>query len=132
MPHILRNGLVAAALVFAMLAEFSAAQAETLASVALEGRNDHVVTGTLTIVKEDDGTHTVALGEDFTLDGAPDPKVAFGDGDKADPATLLAPLKSKTGAQSYTVPAGIDPTAYSEVYIWCDQFSVSLGAAALK
>lgn len=128
--------LSALAVVFSLAAllisDVPAYAGDVVATSTFEGRNKHVVTGTITITKNADGTHTVALGDDFSLDGAPDPKVAFGDNDKADPATFQELLKSKTGAQTYVIPASIDPTKYSEAFIWCEKFSVSLGAAKLK
>ncbi|MCB1403372.1 MAG: DM13 domain-containing protein, partial [Rhodobacteraceae bacterium] len=67
---------------------------------------------------------------DFAFDGAPDPKVALGqDGYRKD--TLLGPLRSETGAQSYALPEGLDPAAYNEIWIWCERFDVPLGVATL-
>ncbi len=95
-----------------------------------EGRSDHEVRGTVTI--EPAGDHyQVVLGEDFFLDGAPDPKLAFGqDGIAED--TIFEPLKQNTGSQTYDLPASIDPTKYNEFYIWCEQFSVPLGLASIQ
>lgn len=96
------------------------------------GASDHITTGDVTVTKNADGTHTVTLGENFSLDGAPDPYVAFGkDGAFAKDANLGV-LKSKTGAQSYIVPASIDPANFNEIYIWCLKFSVPLGVAQLN
>ena len=52
--------------------------------------------------------------------------------DKYDPATLMGPLTSNTGASTYEVPAGINVDDYNEVWIWCDKFSVPLGVAKLS
>lgn len=91
------------------------------------GENGHLTTGTATIITED-GTHFVQLSDDFTFDGAPDPKLALGNG-SADPATIMADLASNTGAQRYALPAGVDPDDYTTLHVWCEEFTVSLGIA---
>ena len=94
------------------------------------GASDHVTSGTVTITKDADG-YIVQLGPKFFLDGAPDPKVGFGsDGGYID-GTLIGALKSNTGAQSYRVPADLNVRDFTEVYIWCERFSVPLGVAQL-
>ncbi|SFJ69661.1 DM13 domain-containing protein [Jannaschia pohangensis] len=72
----------------------------------------------------------VNLLDDFRFGSAPDPKVALGR-DGYDPATLMGPLKSTSGASSYTLPAGIDPNQYNEIWIWCERFNVPLGVAKI-
>lgn len=96
------------------------------------GKSDHITTGGVSIVKNADGTATVTLDENFSLDGAPDPRVAFGkDGSYASEADL-GELKNLNGKQVYTVPASVNIDDYNEIYIWCLQFSVPLGVAALN
>jgi len=95
------------------------------------GLNDHITSGMVEVVKTDDG-YVINLGADFSFDGAPDPKVAFGVDGEYDASTLIAPLKSNSGEQSYAVPASIDVSKYNEVYIWCEKFSVGLGVASIK
>jgi len=97
---------------------------------SFEGKSRHVTTGTASIEKTSDG-YVVRLGADFTFDGAPDPKVALGN-DGYDASTLMGPLASNTGEQIYPIPAGIDPNAYNEVWIWCERFAVPLGLAKLN
>ncbi|MGR3616119.1 MAG: DM13 domain-containing protein [Paracoccaceae bacterium] len=94
------------------------------------GASDHITTGVVSIVKKGDG-YVVKLGDDFSLDGAPDPRVGLGKDGKYDPATDLGALANLTGAQEYTVPAGVDISGHNEVYIWCRKFSVPLGVAKL-
>lgn len=101
-----------------------------LASGTFDGRNDHVVTGTVEVF-EVDGDAFVRLLGDFSLDGAPDPKVGFGKGGQYVVASTVAPLASKTGGQTYALPAGFELTNYNEAYIWCEDFSVALGVASL-
>lgn len=102
---------------------------EVVASGVFEGASDHVTTGGVTIRKGADGYY-VTLEEDFSLDGAPDPKLGFGNPDYV-VETQFSALKSKTGYQSYKLPDGFDPTGYRTIYVWCEQFSVPLGVATL-
>lgn len=97
----------------------------------LSGRNDHVTTGRVGIVKTAEG-YKLHLGPNFSLDGAPDPIVALGNNGTYDPANKLGVLKSKTGKQSYAIPANLNPADFSEAYIWCEKFNVSLGTAKLE
>ncbi|MEO1688098.1 MAG: DM13 domain-containing protein, partial [Pseudomonadota bacterium] len=73
----------------------------------------------------------VKLSADFSLDGAPDPKVSVSS-DGSGPGVILAPLASKTGAQTYALPAGVDPSSIERVWIWCERFAVPLGHADLS
>ncbi|MEO1018154.1 MAG: DM13 domain-containing protein [Pseudomonadota bacterium] len=126
MKKLLRLTSVAVALLFAVALD---ASAETLTGT-FEGRSDHVVRGTVTI-EPVGGGYQVVLSEDFFLDGAPDPKLAFGqDGIAED--TIFVPLGENTGSQTYALPDTIDPTQYNEFYVWCEQFSVPLGFASLN
>ena len=96
-----------------------------------KGLSNHVTTGDVSIVSGADGVQ-ILLASNFTFDGAPDPKVALGKDGKYDPATLIEPLRSISGEQSYQVPASINVADYNEVYIWCEKFSVGLGVASLS
>ena len=96
------------------------------------GASDHITTGGVSIVKTANGGAVVILDSDFSLDGAPDPRVGFGvDGAYKD-ASDLGELTSKTGVQVYIVPPSVNVDDFNEVYIWCRKFSVPLGVAALK
>lgn len=97
---------------------------------SFKGLSNHITTGRAELVKTDNGG-TVELLADFTFDGAPDPKVALGKDGKYDPKTLSGLLKSNSGASTYTLPAGINPDDYNEVWIWCERFNVGLGVAPL-
>ncbi len=94
------------------------------------GLKGHATTGQVAVVRTAGGWE-VHLKDDFTFDGAPDPRIGFGAEGKFAANTDFEPLRSNTGAQVYTVPAGVDPGAYDEVYIWCRQYSVPLGVAKL-
>ncbi len=112
---------------FLLLAALPASAGDVIAKGSFIGASDHVTTGGVHVT-----ANSVDLQEDFSLDGAPDPKVGFGKDGVFDPDTTLDALQSKTGAQSYEVPDDIDPNAYDEVYIWCEKFSVPLGVAKLQ
>lgn len=107
-----------------------AAAVQKISSGSFSGRSDHVTTGTATLVKTGKG-YKVVLSGDFELDGAPDPIVAVGNGETYVAANKLGALKNRTGAQSYELPANITPAQFSQVYIWCEKFSVPLGVATL-
>ena len=102
---------------------------EAIASGAFEGRSEHVTTGDVTIYKSDDGYYVV-LEENFSLDGAPDPTLGFGNPDFI-AETQFSALNKIKGYQSYKLPEGVDPLSYETIYVWCEQFSVPLGVATL-
>ena len=105
---------------------------ETTASGTFVGASDHITTGAVDVIKNADGSHTIVLGDDFSLDGAPDPRVGLGKDGFYDGNTDSGVLGNLTGAQSFVVPAGVDVSAFNEVYIWCEKFSVPLGVAKLN
>lgn len=108
----------------------AAAAPEIVSSGTFEGRSDHVMSGGVLVMNTDAGV-VVVLESDFFLDGAPDPKLGFGD-DGYDPSTQFSPLESTTGAQVYLISSEeIDPDDYNEVWVWCEQFNVPLGVAKL-
>lgn len=94
---------------------------------AFSGRSNHVTTGRAEVLEDE-----VVLMSDFSLDGAPDPRVGLGKDGQYDASTDMGKLANLTGKQSYKVPAGIDTSDYNEVYIWCRKFSVPLGVARLN
>ncbi|TFG89251.1 MAG: twin-arginine translocation pathway signal protein [Hyphomicrobiales bacterium] len=94
------------------------------------GASGHATAGHVQVINTGSGWE-VHLKDDFSLDGAPDPRVGFGSSGKFADATDFEPLRSLTGTQVYKVPATLDPTAFDEVYIWCRRYSVPLGVAKL-
>ncbi|MCL6283507.1 DM13 domain-containing protein [Ruegeria sp. 2012CJ41-6] len=98
---------------------------------SFEGRSNHETSGSVRVFKDGD-RYIVELGEDFSLDGGPDPRVAFGKGGSYDPDTKLGALLHLTGKQQYAVPATWDVSAYDEVYIWCEVAGVPLGVAKIN
>jgi hypothetical protein len=103
--------------------------------------HEHATTGTVKLIRLPDGTHTLRL-EGLETSNGPDLRVwltdapvkegvagwhVFDDGKYVS----LGKLKGNRGDQNYAVPAGVDPSGFSSVTIWCDRFDVSFGAARL-
>ena len=99
-------------------------------SGTFSGRSNHVTTGSVTLI-EDGGAIYVELGEDFSLDGAPDPIVALGN-DGYNENLRLGALANLNGKQRYLVPGFINLDEVNEVWIWCGVASVALGVASLN
>jgi hypothetical protein len=109
------------------------ASADTVAATgSFTGASDHITTGGVSVIKTSDGGAVVILDSNFSLDGAPDPKVGFGIDGKYVAASDLGELTNKDGLQAYVVPASVKVDDFNEVYIWCEQFAVPLGVAALN
>ena len=102
-----------------------------MAAGTFSGRSDHITTGTAKLVKTNDG-YIIQLSNDFELDGAPDPIVAVGNNETYSVENKLGALKTRTGGQSYALPDAIAAQPFTQVYIWCEQFSVPLGVATLE
>lgn len=111
---------------FPALAQSSA---KVLSAGRLSGRSNHITTGTVSVQQSGGKTYLV-LGEDFSLDGAPDPTLGFGKG-SYDPSTKFSDLRELTGQQIYELPARLDASEYDQFYVWCTQFNVPLGVATL-
>ncbi len=101
------------------------ATAQDVREGSFVGDSDHVTTGTASVVYD-----MVMLGADFSLDGAPDPRVALGKQD-SDERLDLGELAKLEGAQAYAIPEGTTIEDWDRVWIWCEQFSVPLGHADL-
>lgn len=108
----------------------ASAQDQVLASGKFQGKSGHSTSGGVSLVKTANSAFVV-LEADFKLDGAPDPKLGFGKNGYVK-STQFSELKSNSGKQTYEVPATIDPADYTEVWVWCEKFSVPLGVAALN
>jgi len=102
---------------------------------SLSGRQGYKVSGTVE-VKKDGGSTKVVFSDDYVFDPSknpPDIKIGFGNGEKyAKGSKIHDKLTVKKGAASFEVPAGIDTDKYSELYIYCEQFTVILATASLK
>ncbi len=111
--------------------EYVANNTTLLSAGNFDGRSDHITTGKVKLEKTSTG-YQISFAADFYLDGAPDPVVALGKGETFNVANKLGKLKNKTGRQVYQLPAGFTPEQFSEVYVWCEKFSVPLGVAKLN
>ena len=79
------------------------------------GASDHITTGGVQIVKTADGGAVVILDSDFSLDGAPDPRVGFGKDGKFVEASDLGKLQNLTGVQVYIVPPSVNVDDFNKV-----------------
>ena len=120
-------GLIAGA---AMLFAAGLASAGGAGTGTFTGKSNHVTKGQVEVVETADGWE-IHLKDSFWFDGAPDPRVGFGNGGKFADGTDFEPLRENAGAQVYKVPAGIDPAEFDNVFIWCRKFSVPLGVAEI-
>ncbi len=108
----------------------ASAQDQVLASGAFRGQSGHTASGGVRVLKTAQGA-VVVLGPDFKFDGAPDPKLGFGNNGYVK-STQFSILKSNSGQQTYDIPATIDPADYTELWVWCEKYSVPLGVANLE
>jgi hypothetical protein len=103
--------------------------------------HEHETTGTVRIIQLPDGARQLAI-EDLDTTNGPDVHVWLSAGPVVEgfdgwftagghPYVDLGMIKGNQGDQLYDIPADVDLTAYPSVDLWCVQFSVSFGAAAL-
>lgn len=121
--------IIAAAMI--TLAPISAIAKSSTISGDFTGASDHITTGGVQIVKTADGGAVLILDSDFSLDGAPDPRVGFGTDGAFVEASDLGELQNISGVQVYVVPPTVNVDDFNEVYIWCLKFGVPLGVASL-
>lgn len=102
---------------------------------SLSGRKGYTVVGTVE-VKKVGGKTIVALKDDYVFDpnkNPPDIKIGFGNGEVyAQGSKIHDKLEIKTGAAEFEVPANIDTDQFSELYIYCEKFTVILAVAPLN
>ncbi|MGI9404831.1 MAG: DM13 domain-containing protein [Hyphomicrobiaceae bacterium] len=126
-----RKLLAATAVVMMVAAPVTAAiAADTVKSGSFRNAGGHKTSGSVSLVKDGD-TYKVVLGSNFRHDGAPDPKVAFGNG-KYVKGTIIGKLKKNNGASSYTVPKSLKVTQFTQIWIWCEKYNVPLGVASIQ
>ena len=117
-------------LILLFTTNFSLAETTVIKTGKFEGRSEHIVKGKVSVLQTSSG-YVVVLEPDFSLDGAPDPKLGFGK-NGYDASTMFSKLNSITGVQAYNLPTSIDPNKYSEIWLWCEKFNVPLGVANLN
>ena len=108
---------------------FDPATAQLLKMGTLEGVG-HTVSGTAAIY-ESNGKKYVLLNP-YSSQNGPDLKVYLSKDVNASSYINLGKLKSTGGSQSYEVPGRPDLAEYTHLHIWCEQFSVVFGRAALN
>ena len=118
--------IAAAALVFV-----PPAAAAPLGAGMFSGASSHKTSGSVTVTNQG-GQYVIELGGDFSFDGAPDPYVALGKGDRPLEGGLVAVLTSNEGAQRYAIDAGPALDAATQVIIWCKKYALPLGVAAIE
>ena len=123
------TGLLFVTMLLTTLA-FNAQASEVVKSGQFEGRSDHITTGGVSILKTKTAT-LIVLENNFSLDGAPDPRVGFGKNGFVK-SSIVSKLKNKKGEQVYVLPKNINVSEYNEIYIWCNKFGVPLSVASLK
>lgn len=104
-------------------------------SGSLSGRRGYKVSGSVE-VKNVGGATEVVFKDDYVFDPSknpPDIKIGFGNGESyAKGSKIHDKLSVKKGAATFSVPASINTDQYSELYIYCEQFSVILAVAPLN
>lgn len=93
--------------------------------------SSHQAAGTARLL-DVNGTNYIRFEDDFTVTNGPDLFVYLGRNGEYDPATNLGRLKGNKGSQNYEIPAGIDLSGYTEVWVWCRAFAVPFGKAVLE
>lgn len=106
--------------------------AEPMAVIAgqggFEGLAGHNGSGKASLIKVG-GKYYVRFEDDFRVTNGPDLYVDLGRDGAHDGTARLGRLKGSAGGQNYEVPAGIDVSAYNEVWVWCRAFSVPFAKA---
>ncbi|MEO0827380.1 MAG: DM13 domain-containing protein [Cyanobacteria bacterium J06635_15] len=118
-------------------AEVTTAQGSEIISgefVTVEQAKD--TTGTVQIIEEN-GQKYLELSEDFSTATGPAVYVLLHQDETVgvnlseDDYVAIAPLESFDGAQRYAIPETVDVDAFNSVVIWCEEFNVTFGYAAI-
>jgi len=104
-------------------------------SASFVGGTGHTVTGGVQIIEEG-GQRYLEFDSDFRTDSGPDLFVLLHR--EASPTSYadtdyvsLGRLQRVARTQRYEIPADVDVSAFSSAVIWCRQFDVTFGYAAL-
>lgn len=103
--------------------------------------HEHPTSGTARVIEYPDGTRQLAI-EGLATTNGPDVHVWLSAGPVVEgfdgwftagghPYVDLGMIKGNLGDQLYDIPADVDLAQFRAVDLWCVQFSVSFGAAAL-
>ncbi len=102
-------------------------------------RMDQTGQGTATFYRLADGSHVLRLDDDFFVSANVDLLVTLSPLEAprttpefmASPWVEAAPLDITAGSLNFTLPPGVDPTAYKSVVIWCPLIDSAYAAATL-
>jgi hypothetical protein len=94
------------------------------------GDGFHNAEGNVSIISSTDGSKILRL-ENFKSTNGPNVHVYLSTDNHATNFVDLGKLKANNGNQNYNVPIGTDITKHNVVLIWCKDFSVLFGSAAL-
>ena len=103
--------------------------------------HEHETAGTVRVIQLPDGSRQLAI-ENLETTNGPDVHVWLSTGPVVEgfdgwftagghPYVDLGMIKGNQGDQLYDIPTGVDLAAYPTVDLWCVQFAVSFGAAAM-
>lgn len=81
------------------------------------------------VITGNPGNYRIQLGSNFKTKQAPALFVYLG---HAKPTAEIGALKALNGAQSYRLPADIDPNKFSRLFIYCKPYGIVFGSAKLK
>jgi hypothetical protein len=104
--------------------------------------HEHTTTGTARVIENPDGSRQLAI-ENLETTNGPDVHVWLSAGPVVEGTdgwftagqyehVDLGQIKGNLGNQLYDIPAEVDLATFRTVDLWCVQFSVSFGAAALS
>ena len=125
-----------------MLATPAHAAETLLAKGTFHGGNfapSDTANGGVSLIKLENGHYELRLGDDFSTTPGPDLFVYLsaatdptdGKAIKANAFVDAGKLISPKGGQKFSLPASFDPGKFKSAAIWCKQFSILFGAAAL-
>ena len=113
----------------------SVAQTTDINNFVSVGRK--TTTGEIKIINEN-GNKYIEFDQSFVTDNGPDLKIILHRNKSVSSRISesdyieIAPLQSFSGTQRYLIPEEVDLSQYSSVAIWCRQFNVTFGYAALN
>jgi hypothetical protein len=90
----------------------------------------HNAEGNVKVVSLTDGSKILRL-ENFKSTNGPNVHVYLSTDKHATDYVDLGKLKANNGNQNYNIPSGTDITKHNIVLLWCKDFSVLFGSAAL-
>lgn len=127
----------------AALFSIGPALADDVMKGAFHGGNyapSDTASGSVTLVKLDSSTYELRLDSNFSTTPGPDLFVYLSASEDPQDARAITDnasfeagkLGSPSGEQKIALPRNFDPKKFRSVAIWCKQFRVLFGAAALK